>query len=363
MSLFTMNDEEAGKPKYLSDADKALTFGVDRAEAANPTNRAKGIKTPGWNKIVSYTDAQGKLRNKVEVLVVAGGDMTGDLDGSGADIGTGGGGGALTYPLSLSLLHSSPPALISDRCLRFNPTGTVAYQVESTQIYAYSLSTPWDLTTLTYNNSYDLNPLFMGLKLARNGFEFDPTGSFINVILDNAGMGYPARLNLSNPWDITSISTISEFQTVSLPPGYPDGLTFSSNGTTAYVINSGNVYSYNLPSPYDWTGVGSYSSAFNLVGNLGLYNYPHSITFSSDGTIGAVFQSGMSYTGVITQFELAVPFDITTINFSTAISTELSAGYGYMGTGSIHFDKSDTEIIVAATASNMMSKFATAYTI
>ena len=84
MSLWTMTDNAAGKPKYLSTADKAVTFGVDTTEAQVAGNKAKGITTPGWVKYTTYTDAQGNTRNKVEVLV-ASGSMGGDTGSAPQD--------------------------------------------------------------------------------------------------------------------------------------------------------------------------------------------------------------------------------------------------------------------------------------
>ena len=79
MPLWSNTDLEASKPKYLNTADKAATVGVTIVEAQNATNIAKGINTPGWVKTSTYTDAQGNVRNKNEVLV-AFGSMTGDSD-------------------------------------------------------------------------------------------------------------------------------------------------------------------------------------------------------------------------------------------------------------------------------------------
>ena len=73
MALWTNVDNAGGKPKYLSDADKALTFGVNVSEAQTTTNRAKGMNTPGWTKYTTYTDAQGNTRHKAEVLVALSG--------------------------------------------------------------------------------------------------------------------------------------------------------------------------------------------------------------------------------------------------------------------------------------------------
>lgn len=98
MSLWTMTDNEAGKPKYLSDdlrngqsvSDKDATFGVDASEEAVAANKAKGMQHPGWVTIRTYTDAQGNTRYKSETLVAAGsmGADTGDApqdDGTVAD--------------------------------------------------------------------------------------------------------------------------------------------------------------------------------------------------------------------------------------------------------------------------------------
>ena len=77
MSLWTKTDNDAGKPKYLSDTlrndqdvtDFDATVGVSITEAQAAANIAKGIKTPGWTMYRTYTDAQGNVRNKAEVLV------------------------------------------------------------------------------------------------------------------------------------------------------------------------------------------------------------------------------------------------------------------------------------------------------
>ena len=85
MALWNKVDNEAGKPKYLSDtlvnsqtvSDKDATLGVDVSEATTAANIAKGIKTAGWTQYRTYTDAQGITRHKSEVLVAFGGNFTG----------------------------------------------------------------------------------------------------------------------------------------------------------------------------------------------------------------------------------------------------------------------------------------------
>lgn len=83
MSLWTMTDNEAGKPKYLSDelrneqtvSDLDATVGVDAAEKVNVTS----AQHAGWVTVRTYTDQHGNTRTKSETLV-AGGSMTGDND-------------------------------------------------------------------------------------------------------------------------------------------------------------------------------------------------------------------------------------------------------------------------------------------
>ena len=86
MALWGTTDNDASKPKYLSDelrndqevSDLDLTVGVSVTEAQVAANREKGVKTPGWTKYVEYTDAQGSLRHKAEILVAFGGGISGD---------------------------------------------------------------------------------------------------------------------------------------------------------------------------------------------------------------------------------------------------------------------------------------------
>lgn len=69
MSLWGKTDVANDKPKNLTTTQKTDVFFVDATEAASTANRAKGIKTPGWVKVTTHTDAQGAQRNKVDVLV------------------------------------------------------------------------------------------------------------------------------------------------------------------------------------------------------------------------------------------------------------------------------------------------------
>lgn len=84
MALWGKTDVSGSKPKYLTTAEKATTFGVDMTEESVAANKAKGMAHSGWVKYTTYTDAQGRTRHKSEVLVAMGvtqaamGDATDD---------------------------------------------------------------------------------------------------------------------------------------------------------------------------------------------------------------------------------------------------------------------------------------------
>lgn len=93
MPLWGKEDNANSVPKHLSTSNDVTRFGqsqdhavfVDTEEAGVESNRAKGLKTPGWNLFRTYTDANGNTRRRVENLVsmkVAAADA-GDLGISG----------------------------------------------------------------------------------------------------------------------------------------------------------------------------------------------------------------------------------------------------------------------------------------
>ena len=75
MALWTMTDEAAGKPKHLSTADKAKTYGVDVAET---TAKQGKVTHAGWVKITEGTGGRAG-RVHYETLVAAS-SISGDAE-------------------------------------------------------------------------------------------------------------------------------------------------------------------------------------------------------------------------------------------------------------------------------------------
>lgn len=65
------------QPAYIPEDSLAQVYGVDSGpgtnyEAQQSDNRARGLRTPGWVKYVTYQDSEGNTRHKVETLVAMG---------------------------------------------------------------------------------------------------------------------------------------------------------------------------------------------------------------------------------------------------------------------------------------------------
>lgn len=73
MPLWSNVDEEAGKPKYLSAADKSATLGVSADEAVNVNGTHAG-----W--VLSKAGTGGRTGRTFRETLVAMGSMTGDND-------------------------------------------------------------------------------------------------------------------------------------------------------------------------------------------------------------------------------------------------------------------------------------------
>lgn len=151
MALWGKIDNEASKPKYLSDelrneqtvSDKDATAGVDVAEATAIVNRAKGIKTPGWTEYRTYTDAQGNTRHKAEVLVAFAGDFTsGDNDTLAPEI-------TITGQPSNTTVISGATGSFSVTATRTG-TGTLTYQWQKQESGAGAWSNVSGATSSTY---------------------------------------------------------------------------------------------------------------------------------------------------------------------------------------------------------------------
>jgi len=183
-------------------------------------------------------------------------------------LGTGTGGDAVysysmstAYDLSTasydSVSFSVATQTTSPQAMWFKPDGTTMYIASSTVVYQYTLSTAWNISTASYasksftTSTQDTN--MDGLTFKSDGTKVYMTG----VTNDNV-----YQYSLSTAWDISTASYDSIALDTSSESGDPRSLQLSSDGKVLMVLGTANdtVYQYNAsaaatityPSTLEW---------------------------------------------------------------------------------------------------------------
>ena len=171
---------------------------------------------------------------------------------------------------SSSLSHDSVQFSVANQathseCVRANNDGTKLYVVCSAtdKIYEYDLSTAYDISTASYNNvnfavTQDNNP---------RGIFFKSDGQTMYLA---AGSTHDKiwQYSLSTAWDLSTISYANKVSpTVYAQTGsWPQDVVFVSDGAKMLVLGQGNkaLYQYNLTTAWD-VSTASYASAYFSV--------------------------------------------------------------------------------------------------
>ena len=173
-------------------------------------------------------------------------------------------------------------------------------------IYEYNLSTPGDVSTASYVNSFSTVSQLShpwGLTISPDGTKMFVTGYVTNSIY---------QYNLGTAGDITTATYITSFDT-SAQCSYVLGLTSSHDGHELYVVDhtTNFIYQYNLATA--WTlSTASYSSkSLNPSSqDTSIWN----LALSTDDT--KIYVTG-SATSSVYEYNLSVAGDISTAIYST----------------------------------------------
>lgn len=206
--------------------------------------------------------------------------------------------------------------------LTFKPDGTRMYITGWTndRIYQYTLSTPYDVTTATYDNkSFALQ----GLQTGPSDIYFKDDGLRVYVWDIDADRAHEYRL--TTPWDISTAYWVKRIQTsaINLLNGSSDGFTFKSDGTKVYLADPGDdvIYQYSLTTAWDINSMVYDNKSFNVGGYETDIN---GVEFSSDGKylyiVGTVNDT-------VYQFECDTYWDVSTARLPYKLFS-LSAALG-----------------------------------
>jgi len=195
--------------------------------------------------------------------------------------------------------------------LTFSSDGTKAYVLEngSDTIYQYTLSTAWDVSTGSYaSKSLSVN----SQETAARAIAFSSDGTKAYAVGSASDTIY--QYTLSTAWDVSTGSYASKSLSVNSQSTNPSGLAFSSDGTKAYVLESGvsdTIYQYTLSTAWD-VSTGSYASKSLSVNSQ--EGNPNAIAFSSDGT--KAYAVG-STNDTIYQYTLSTAWDVSTGSYAS----------------------------------------------
>jgi len=168
--------------------------------------------------------------------------------------------------------------------LEFSTDGTKMYICSGDYVYQYNLSTAWDISTATYSTSLDIG--FMGTGIRDIAFSDDGVYLFLTG-RDEYPAGTIWRLTLSTAWDISTADTgnIDYTYVVDNYEPQPEGFAFKEDGTKVYVVGSkGIIYQFTLSTAWDVTTISYDNVEYNVsnqdstpkgmfFGNSGEFSY------------------------------------------------------------------------------------------
>lgn len=207
--------------------------------------------------------------------------------------------------------HTGAPYFTADGLSMY-----ITWRVDSVapKIYQYSLSTAWDITTLTKVGEATPSQATDGTSL--NAITFKPDGS---VIYFGGGNGYTYSAPLSTPWNITTLGTVTTLNTTAYPKP-AKSIQLSSDGTKLYLPCSRN--SVNSPAAitiYTLSTAWNLSTAtFTSITNISTFSYPKVLEVVQNGSklihFGYTFNTTNGNTWM--QGTLTTPWDASTFTLT-----------------------------------------------
>ena len=155
--------------------------------------------------------------------------------------------------------------------------GEKLWVLNRTEIWQYSLSDPWNITSAEPEARQDL----IDNVVRGHDFEFKPDGSVLYV--DDRILGVIFQYQLSDEWDVTTID-LDYVLDISDQQEAVRGINIRENGKKMFLMdtNRQEVLEYNISSPYDLR-TASYSGAFSVASESsspeGLFVKPDSRIF------------------------------------------------------------------------------------
>ena len=199
------------------------------------------------------------------------------------------------------------------RDVKFNNDGTKMFMLGRANdgVYEYSLTTAFDVSTITYVRTLDIS----SQDTAANSIEFNTDGTKLFML--GQGNDKVSEYALSTAFDLSSASFTDAFD-ISSQEIQPYGLAFNNDGTKMYVTGwiGDDINEYTLSTGFD-VSTATYSQNFSVSAQAGK---PSAVQFNNTGTKMYVLNGTGAPT--IFQYTLMTAFDISTASYeNTSFST------------------------------------------
>jgi len=202
------------------------------------------------------------------------------------------------------------------RGIFFKPDGTKIYVtgIGSATIYQYSLSTPWLVSSSSYDNVSFPFQTPTGETTPRD-LTFSSDGTKIYIVGSSQDAVF--QFDLSTAWDVSTTSYNSVSLDVSSENGNPTGLTFSPDGLRMFMIGSTTpdaVFQFDLSTAWDLS-TATYNSVNFVVSTQ--ETVPLCVRFNPSGT-------KMYVTGTqdkVFEYDLSTGFDVSTAAYNNVFAS------------------------------------------
>ena len=222
----------------------------------------------------------------------------------------------LAEDISVATFVRSSSALTSQdgdvRDVKFNNDGTKMFMLGRAKdgVYEYSVSTPFDVSTITFVRDLDISVVDATQgDNAANSIEFNTDGTKLFML--GQGQDLVNEYALSTGFDL---STSSFTRSLDINPQeiLPYGLAFNNDGTKMYITGwqGDDINEYTLTTGFDLS-TASYSQRFSVSSETAK---PSAVQFNSDGT--KMYVLGGDTIPKIYQYTLTTEFDISTASYS-----------------------------------------------
>jgi 6-phosphogluconolactonase (cycloisomerase 2 family) len=192
----------------------------------------------------------------------------------------------------------------------FKPDGTKMFIVGTVAdtVFQYSLTTPWDITTASYDN---VNFYVGGQEATPRGVAFSSDGTKMYITGETSDKVH--QYDLTTPWNVGTATYNNASTSVLAQTTSVEDLTFSSDGTKMYIVSdltNGRIFQYSLATPWDIT-TASYDNVVLDVN--GQDSRPRGVVFTNDGR--KMYMVG-ELNDRVYEYDLSTPWNIATASFS-----------------------------------------------